>query len=118
MKWLRYIRFSCDQIPQIEAIEHAAALLAERGIKPSRIFVYLLVTGDLENADYRVQRLKALNVSVYAQAERNPARGIMPNRAQKEFVHRYIYGRSYKKETWPEYCRKRNLIFERGNTRP
>jgi len=111
MKWIKYIRFSCDQIPQIEAIENAAAMLARRGVKPSRLFVYLLVTKDLENADYRVQRLKQAKVSIYAQAERNPAQGIMPNAAQKEFVHRYTYGRSYKKETWTEYCERRGLNF-------
>ena len=60
LKWIKYIRFSCDQIPQIEAIENAAALLADRGVKPSRLFVYLLVTKDLANADCRVQRLKKL----------------------------------------------------------
>ena len=27
LKWIRFIRFSCDQIPQIEAIERAAELL-------------------------------------------------------------------------------------------
>jgi len=109
LKWIKYIRFSCDQIPQIEAIENAAAMLERRGVKPSRLFVYLLVTKDLENADYRVGRLKQLKVSIYAQAERNPAQGIMPNAAQKEFVHRYIYGRSYKKETWSEYCKRVNF---------
>jgi hypothetical protein len=109
VKWLKYIRFSCDQIPQIEAIENAAALLLERGIRPYRLFIYLLVTPDLENADYRVQRLKRLGVSIYAQAERNDLKGIRPNTAQNEFCHRYIYGRGYKKETWPEYCKRKNL---------
>jgi len=111
LKWIKYIRFSCDSIPQIEAIENAVTMLAQRGVKPSRLFVYLLVTKDLENADYRVQRLKQLKVSIYAQAERNPAQGIMPNTAQKEFCHRYIYGRSYKKEIWPEYYKRKNLKF-------
>lgn len=111
LNWIKYIRFSCDQIPQIDAIENAAALLVERGVKSSRLFIYLLVTADLENADYRVGRLKKLNVSIYAQAERNPAQGVIPNAAQKEFCHRYIYGRCYKKETWPEYCARRNLKY-------
>jgi len=111
VNWLRYIRFSCDQTTQIEAIENAAALLMERGVSLSRVFVYLLVTKDIENADYRVQRLNTLNVSIYAQAERNAAQGIMPNREQKEFCHRYVYGRSYKKETWPEYCKRHGIRF-------
>jgi len=68
------------------------------------------VTGDIENAAYRVDRLKKLHsISIYAQAERNEARGIRPNAAQNEFCHRYIYGNGYKKETWPEYCRRINF---------
>lgn len=112
VKWLKYIRFSCDQIPQIDAIINAAALLAEHGVKPYRLFVYLLVTKDIENAAYRVERLKALkNISIYAQAERNAAQGIIPNAAQLEFAQRYIYGRSYKKETWTAYCGRNGFCF-------
>ena len=120
VKWIKYIRFSCDRTAQIDAVYNAAALLERRGIKPSRLFVYLLVTKDLENADYRVQSLKKLNgINIYAQAERNGQRGIIPDAAQNEFVHRYIYGRSYKKETWPEYCKRHGYEIndrERGFT--
>jgi hypothetical protein len=111
LKWIRYIRFSCDQIPQIEAIEDAAAMLTECGIKPYRLFIYLLVTQDIENADYRAQRLNRLGVCIYAQAERNGARGIIPTVAQLEFAQRYIYGRCYKKETWTEYCGRHGLKY-------
>jgi len=110
LNWIRYIRFSCDQISQIEAIENTAALLSERGIKPYRLFIYLLVTDDIENAVYRVDRLKNLkNINIYAQPERNESRGIRPNAVQKEFCQRYIYSRAYKKESWYDYCRKRGL---------
>jgi len=112
VKWIKYIRFSCDRTAQIGAVMNAAALLMERGIRTYRLCVYLLVTNDLENANYRVQSLKALkSISLYAQAERNEAQGIRPNAAQLEFCQRYIYGRSYKKETWPEYCARRNLKY-------
>jgi len=118
LNWIKYIRFSCDQISQIDAIQNAAALLLERGIKPYRLFVYLLVTKDIENAAYRVDRLKELkNISIYAQAERNEARGIVPNAAQLEFSQRYVYGRGYKKEAWPDYCTRNGFNFtthERG----
>jgi hypothetical protein len=110
LKWIKYIRFSCDQISQIDAIMNAAELLQQRGVKFSRLFVYLLVTKDLENADFRVQRIKQLKgISIYAQAERNPKQGTFPNAAQKQFCQRYIYGRSYKKEIWREYCRRINF---------
>lgn len=104
LKWIRFIRFSCDQIPQIEAIERAAELLEKHGKKPYNLFIYLLVTKDLENAAYRVERLKRLKgISIYAQAERNERKGIIPNDLQKEFAQRYVYGRSYLKESWAEY---------------
>lgn len=112
LKWLKYIRFSCDQVSQIESIIRAASLLLDRGIKPYRIFVYLLVTNDLDNATYRVEQLKKLDgITIYAQAERNTRRGIMPNREQLEFAQRYIYGGCWRRETWPEYCQKRHIKF-------
>jgi hypothetical protein len=112
MKWIKYIRFSCDQTAQIEAIENAAALLLERGIRYYRLFVYLLVTADIDNAVYRVERLKQLkSISIYAQAEQNPAQGITPNRAQKEFSRRYVYGNYYKKETWAQFCKRTNFKY-------
>ena len=104
LKWIRFIRFSCDQIPQIEAIERAAELLAQHGKKPYNLFVYLLVTKDIENAAYRVERLKRLKgINLYAQAERNDRKGIVPNALQKEFAQRFVYGRCYLKESWAEY---------------
>ncbi len=112
LKWLKYIRFSCDQIPQIEAIVKTVSLLPNQGVKPYRIFVYLLVTQDVNNAAYRVEQLKKLGgITIYAQAERNTRRGIMPNREQLEFAQRYIYGGCWRLETWPEYCQKRHMKF-------
>lgn len=107
LKWIRFIRFSCDQIPQIEAIERAAALLENHGKKPYNLFIYLLVTEDVENAAYRVDRLKRLKgISIYAQPERNERKGIIPNALQKEFAQRYVYGRCYLRESWTEYLKR------------
>lgn len=111
LKWIRFIRFSCDQVPQIEAIMQTAELLQSHGVKPYNLFVYLLVTKDIENAEVRVQALKQLKgISIYAQAERNERKGIVPNALQKEFAQRYIYGRSYLKESWAEYLEKRKNV--------
>lgn len=108
LKWIRYIRFSCDQKSQIESVIHAINLLGKYGIKPYRIFVYLLVTKDIEDAAERVEALKVYKaINLYAQAERNDRLGIIPNAAQLEFQQRYIYGGCYRKETWEEYCRRK-----------
>lgn len=111
LTWLRFVRFSCDQVSQIEAIERAASLLGNRGMKPYNLFIYLLVTADVDNAAYRVEQLKKLKgINIYAQPERNPQKGILPNKLQKEFAERYIYGGRYKKETWQEYCHRNQLV--------
>ena len=113
LKWIKYIRFSCDQKAQISAIYSVADLLGKNGVKPYRLFVYVLVTKDIEDAAFRVEQLRKIgNISLYAQAERNEAKGIIPNRAQLEFAQRYVYGRCYKKETWSEYCTRYGTDFK------
>lgn len=104
LKWIRFIRFSCDQTSQIEPIMRTAKLLEKNGKKPYNLFVYLLVTKDVENAAYRIEQLKRLKgINIYAQPERNDRKGIIPNVLQKEFAQRYVYGGCYRKESWAEY---------------
>lgn len=104
MKWLKYIRFSCDQQAQIEPIYKTVELLGKYGIKPYRLFVYLLVTADIEDAAKRVEALKKLgNITIYAQAERNQRQGIVPNKMQLEFAQRYVYSGSWRQMSWDEY---------------
>lgn len=111
LKWIKYIRFSCDQISQIDSIIRVANLLKKHGKKPYNIFVYLLVTKDIENAVYRVEQLKQLKgINLYAQPERNDRKGIVPNAMQKEFAQRYIYGGCYRKESWPEYLQRHKFV--------
>ncbi|GHV18256.1 radical SAM protein [Clostridia bacterium] len=110
LKWIKYIRFSCDTITQIEPIYRAAAYLKAQRLPTSKIFIYLLVTPDITNAAERVDALREIpSVTIYAQAERNERLGIRPNSAQLEFTGRYIYGGAWRKETWREYCEKRRL---------
>ena len=114
IKWIKYIRFSCDTTAQIKAIENAAELLMKYGVKPYKLFIYLLVTADVENAAYRVEQLKKLRgITIYAQAERNERKGIIPNKLQLEFSQRYVYSGKYRKETWQEYCNKRSITINK-----
>jgi hypothetical protein len=70
--------------------------MAERGVKPYRIFVYMLVTADIEDAAQRVDALKQLgSLRIYAQAERNDRLGISPK------VMRLVVGaKAYGKNKW------------------
>lgn len=112
LKWIKYIRFSCDHVNQVDSIFKCCELLKKYGCSMYKIFIYTLIRKDLNEANYRVQALnKIKGISLYAQAERNGLKGIIPNKAQLEFAQRYVYGRAYKKESWQEYCRKRKLYF-------
>ena len=112
LSWIRFIRFSCDQKSQIVPVKRTVDLLMKHGVKPYRIFVYLLVTADIEDASERIEALKGYKaINIYAQAERNERLGIMPNVAQLEFQQRYVYGGCYRKETWREYCKRRKFNY-------
>lgn len=112
LKWISYLRFSCDQESQIGPILQTCELLKERGVKPYRVFVYLLVTADLDSASRRVEALKGLRgINLYAQAERNESLGIRPNKAQLEFARRYVYSGCFRRETWEEYIQRKGMIF-------
>ncbi len=116
LKWIKYIRFSCDQQAQIEPIMRTAELLGKYGVKPYRLFIYLLVTADIEDAVKRVEALKRLgNITIYAQAERNERQGIMPNKMQLEFAQRYVYSGRYRLESWEQYLeRHKELEVQSG----
>lgn len=111
LKWIRFLRFSCDSISQIAAIHKTAELLEKYGIKPSKLFIYLLVTDDLANAEYRVEQLKKFRgITIYAQAERNESMGITPNKLQREFASRYVYSGKFRTMTWTEYAISKGLM--------
>lgn len=112
IKWIRFIRFSCDQKSQVDPIKNTIDLLGKYGVRPYRIFIYLLVTKDIQDAADRVEALKRYKaINLYAQTERNERLGIMPDVAQLEFQQRYIYGGCYRSETWREYCQRRKFNY-------
>lgn len=111
LKWIKYLRFSCDTTAQIEYIQKTAEMLGKRGIKPYRLFIYLLVTEDLDNAEYRVEQLKKLRgITIYAQAERKLDGESKPNALQMEFCQRYVYSGKFRSVSWSEYAKERGLI--------
>lgn len=111
LKWIKYLRFSCDTTSQIEHIQKTAEMLGKHGIKPYRMFIYLLVTEDLDNAEYRVEQLKKLRgITIYAQAERKLDGKSEPNALQKEFCRRYVYSGKFRSVSWSDYAKEKKLI--------
>lgn len=108
IKWLKYIRFSCDSKVQLPFFEKAVKLFDKHKISKSKIFIYLLVRKDIAEAEDRLKSLCEIykHFNVYAQPERNEPKGIIPDKMQLEFAQRYVYGRCYKSETWEDYVER------------
>lgn len=78
LKWIKYIRFSCDTKAQLPYFKNLVNLFDKYGISKSKVFVYTLIRKDLNEADERIQALKKIckNFSLYAQAERNDKKAL------------------------------------------
>ena len=109
LKWIKYIRFSCDKSYQLPYFENLVKLFDKHKISKSKVFIYILVQKDLEEADKRVQELHRIckSFNLYAQAERNI--GIEPDKLQLIFAQKYVYSRCYKKENFKNYCKRHFL---------
>ncbi len=108
IKWLKYIRFSCDSKAQLPFFEKVVKLFDKHKIPKSKIFVYLLVRKDISEAEERLKELCGIykHFHIYAQPERNEPKGIIPDKMQLEFAQRYVYGRCYNSETWEDYVER------------
>jgi hypothetical protein len=88
VKWLKYIRFSCDTMNMIEPLMKAVEGLNKYGIKNWRIFVYVLVK-DIPDANRRCDILKKAGITPFAQPYRDFAGKSIPDVEQVRFA-RYV----------------------------
>ena len=114
LHWIDYLRFSCDQKSQIAHIQHTVDLLCKRGVKPYKIFVYCLITKDMDDDVARIDALRQLGgITLYGQAERNPALGIMPERWQNVMAQKYIYSGQWRKFTWIDWVKTHGYYLKK-----
>lgn len=85
LKWIRFVRMSCDTDAMLPVVLEAVRLLGAEGVKPYRVFVYLLVQ-DIESAERRTLALRDAGVEVFAQPYRDFERNIEPTTEQKRFT--------------------------------
>ena len=85
VKWIRQIRFACDTQSQLEPIIRTTEELNRRGIKPYRIFVYTLIK-DTNDALIRLNKLKEIGVTPFAQPYRDFDNKITPSIEQKKIA--------------------------------
>lgn len=114
LKWIKYLRFSCDQQAQIKAVLNAVKLLNECGIKASKIFIYCLITDDIDDDLTRIYAMrKAGAVTLYGMPEKNPKQGIMPNKWQRVMAQKYIYSGQWRKENWEDWVNSHPQYIKR-----
>ena len=112
LKWQKYIRFSVDRKPQIEGIYEAARLLNKRGVPNSKLFVYILLTKDIEDNLERIYAMRKLgNVTIYGVPYKDMRIGEMPERWQNVMAQKYIYSGQWRKFDWNEWKKEHEFYF-------
>lgn len=86
VKWTRQIRFACDTLSQLDPLIKVTEELIKKGIKPYRIFVYVLIKKDTNDALVILNKLKELGVVPFAQPYRDFDNKIKPTKEQKDIA--------------------------------
>lgn len=110
LKWIRFIRMSCDTDAMLEVVLNAIRLLEDNGVKPYRVFVYLLVQ-DLESAERRAIALRDVGAGVFAQPYRDFEHNIEPTTEMRSLA-RWINHKAIFKSvrTFAQYDTHRRAI--------
>ena len=113
LKWIRFVRLSCDTDAMLEVILDKGELLNQHGLKSWRIFVYVLVQ-DIPSAEHRCIELRKVGMEPFAQPYRDFIHNTEPTREQKEFArwvnHKAIF---HSVASFKDY--RRNIQCQRPN---
>lgn len=101
IRWIRYVRLSCDTPAMLPVIEQAVAYLKEAGIGKSKFFSYMLVQ-DVAEAEKRALALDRMGVVPFAQPYRDYDGG-EPSREQRDFARWVNHRATFKSCTWSQY---------------
>ena len=85
LKWIRFVRMSCDTDAMTDIVLAAVDRLARHGVKPWRVFCYLLVQ-DIPSAERRVKRLREAGIDIFAQPYRDFTTNTPPPQEQRDFA--------------------------------
>lgn len=108
LKWIEYVRVSCDTDAMLDVVLEKAQLLERGGVKPWRVFVYVLVQ-DIPSAEKRCVALREAGLNPFAQPYRDFTTNEEPAEELKRFArwvnHKAIFNTvptfaEYKKKGW------------------
>ena len=103
LKWIRFIRMACDTEEMLDIVLKSAELLSKYGVKPYRLFVYVLVQ-DIPSAEKRVMALRAAGMIPFAQPYRDFNADMEPPAKAKKFA-RWVNNKAvfYSTDSFSEY---------------
>lgn len=85
VKWIRYIRMAYDHAANEEPVMRAIENLKAAGVKPYRMFFYVLVK-DVPDALRRVEQLRGAGATPFAQPYRDFDNNTRPTQFQRDFA--------------------------------
>ena len=85
LKWIKMLRTACDTDEMLDVVVEKIELLREKGLKPYRVFTYVLVK-DIPSAERRCIALRKIQAEPFAQPYRDFVNNIEPTEEQKEFA--------------------------------
>ncbi len=101
LKWIRFVRMSCDHVRRIDYIKQAAAYLREAGVH-AELFCYVLVK-NIPDALRVVNELNAIDIKPFAQPFRPYVRYYVVPKEQARFANWVNKAATNAACTWEEY---------------
>jgi len=105
LRWIRFVRLSCDTSAMLPIVGQAAAYLREVGVARSRLWAYVLVQ-NVDDAHRRVQALRDMGITPFAQPYRDYDGGEPPE-DQRRFARWVNNKAAFNACTWEDYCGRR-----------
>lgn len=102
VRWIRFVRFACDQKSQMPHVERAVKLLRAASGKKGEVFVYVLVK-EIEDALDRVEFLRRIGCEPFAQPYRDLTTNAEPSSALKRFARWVNHKAIFRTVPWSEY---------------
>lgn len=108
LRWMHPLRLACDHKNQMPDIEKAVRLLRKAGATPRRYSCYVLVK-DVEDALERVEFLRVLGVSPFAQPYRQPGSTKNPSPELRHFARWVNHKAIFNSTSWHKYAPRQKM---------
>lgn len=99
LRWIKNIRLACDSQGQMPSVERAVKNIREAGSR-TEIFCYCLIRNDVDEALHRLEFLRKLGVTPFAQPYRDFEGKTKPTPEQKDLARWANLHRFFKAMPW------------------